>query len=156
MGIGCWLTENKETHTKFVCCIKIYRWENNSQFRTDAERPKRERSMISHKIKIESGSEDYDDGDQPQKAVVKREEKTGTIKRAATVVKAAATVVKSPGKKGKVKREKSKEDDSTLQIDVQAAGPARNVIRFTVNRNVKLQVFSRGGDVFGATFTNRC
>lgn len=112
--------------------------------------------MISHKIKIESGSEDYDDGDQPQKAVAKREEKTGTIKRAATVVKAAATVVKSPGKKGKVKREKSKEDDSTLQIDVQAAGPARNVIRFTVNRNVKLQVFSRGGDVFGATFTNRC
>jgi hypothetical protein len=64
------------------------------------------------------------------------------------MVKAAATVVKSPEKKGKVKRVKSKEDDSILQIDVQAAGPERNVIRFKVSRNMKLQVSSRESDVY--------
>ncbi len=70
----------------------------------------RERSITSHKI--DSGSEDDGNGDQPQKSVAKRDEKTGTVKRAATVVKAAATVVKRPEKKGKVERVKSKEDDS--------------------------------------------
>ena len=64
------------------------------------------------------------------------------------MVKAAATVVKSHEKKGKVKRVKSKEDDSILQIDVQAAGPERNVIRFKVSRNMKLQVSSRESDVY--------
>jgi hypothetical protein len=42
--------------------------------------------------------------------------------------------------KGKVKRVKSKEDDYILQIDAQAAGPERNVIRFAVRRNMRLLV----------------